>query len=1045
MHGRLKVRTSEEQKALKQKEQQKKLVAYHLGMNKILSTRNKDSYEPESLQISSQILIANPDVYTLWNYRKEIILMEIKKSKTDEIEGEDKLIPFLEDEIKFTEQCLPANPKSYGVWHHRYWILLNHPKPNWEKEFSLCTRYLTMDDRNFHVWDYRRLLVNKIGITLDHELKFSNERLNVNFSNYSSWHYRSTLRNLDKDCVDFELDLVKSAVFTDPADSSAWFYLRWVLSNPSIKKLAKEELLDAFEQLEELEPDCKYINVSRNQCSMQGGEESAQDQVSEPTINILQNIVISNDDVNNQTSSPLPVISPTFSTQTPLLLSSHTPRKEGLRSKVKELRNENYRLSQKINQLETQVLMQKADVLNSLSIEDCQQLIYKLCPKELADFLTIQIAQTNKKPRGRRYSDAFKQECLKMYFTGPRVYKTKLMKLFYLPNPRTLRRYTEEIKIKPGINENIIQMITLKVSNFSEQDKMCVLCFDEMAIKANLLYNRGSDEVVGIEDFGCGEKSIVPAVSATVLMVRGIMHNWKQPLCYYLHHCSCPAEKLQVILTETLKSLFRCGLNVCAIISDLGSNNWKFANNMNITPENPYFIFKQNFQEDKKIIFMFDTPHLIKLARNNLLKNHFVFTNEANIKKTTSWEHIKAFYVHDIKYANRAAPKLTEAHINPNAFQKMKVKLASQVLSSTVAASLNLYIRFGIIPAAAEGTSEVVQIFDNLFDLLNSSSLHHSKKYCQAFKNLEYQKQFLEKCDKFFKTVQVVNNKNKVVTSRIKCLKGWRITIRGVQLLWEKLKIAGYTFLLTRRLNQDSLENFFGSIRQQTGNNLSPTTFQFQMAFRKLLCVDLMNSGAENCQGDPDAVLLKLTDLPLTLNDQPAATTTIGLANIDLDYQKLDIISQNTARYVCGYYIKKCLEVHTCSTCSNFGKTVTELDDSNLYCFFKAYDTDALDMFGSLQMPDNIFLEYIIKLDKIFEQHFEHIIIKSGVIKNFITLYESVIFVHPCNNFPYKYFLNLYARVRLYYTLKFINQNFKCQKNISNKSIKNKLIVWSNK
>ncbi|XP_072396592.1 geranylgeranyl transferase type-2 subunit alpha [Diabrotica undecimpunctata] len=263
MHGRLKVRTSEEQKVLKRKEQQKKLVAYHLGMNKILSTRNKDSYEPESLQISSQILIANPDVYTLWNYRKEIILMEIKKSKTDEIEGEDKLIPFLEDEIKFTEQCLPANPKSYGVWHHRYWILLNHPKPNWEKEFSLCTRYLTMDDRNFHVWDYRRLLVNKIGITLDHELKFSNERLNVNFSNYSSWHYRSTLRNLDKDCVDFELDLVKSAVFTDPADSSAWFYLRWVLSNPSIKKLAKEELLDAFEQLEELEPDCKWVILAK--------------------------------------------------------------------------------------------------------------------------------------------------------------------------------------------------------------------------------------------------------------------------------------------------------------------------------------------------------------------------------------------------------------------------------------------------------------------------------------------------------------------------------------------------------------------------------------------------------------------------------------------------------------------------------------------------------------------------------------------------------------------------------------------------------------
>lgn len=81
-----------------------------------------------------------------------------------------------------------------------------------------------------HVWDYRRLLVNKIGITFDHELSFSTERLNINFSNYSSWHYRSTLRKLDSDCVGRELDLVKNAVFTDPGDSSAWFYLRYQIN-----------------------------------------------------------------------------------------------------------------------------------------------------------------------------------------------------------------------------------------------------------------------------------------------------------------------------------------------------------------------------------------------------------------------------------------------------------------------------------------------------------------------------------------------------------------------------------------------------------------------------------------------------------------------------------------------------------------------------------------------------------------------------------------------------------------------------------------------
>ncbi|KAG5876455.1 hypothetical protein JTB14_032688 [Gonioctena quinquepunctata] len=258
MHGRIKVRTSEEQKALKQKEQQKKLAAYQMGMNTILATRNKDSYEPESFSLCTHLLAANPDIYTLWNYRKEVILMEIHKSEKNEIDGEEKLIKFLENEIGLTEQCLISNPKSYGAWHHRYWVLIHHPKPNWEKEFTLCTKYLTMDDRNFHCWDYRRLIINKIGITLTDELQFSTDRLNINFSNYSSWHYRSTLRKLEEGSVGFELSLVQNAVFTDPEDSSAWFYLRWVLSNPAVNKQSREELLDSFEQLEELEPDCKF-------------------------------------------------------------------------------------------------------------------------------------------------------------------------------------------------------------------------------------------------------------------------------------------------------------------------------------------------------------------------------------------------------------------------------------------------------------------------------------------------------------------------------------------------------------------------------------------------------------------------------------------------------------------------------------------------------------------------------------------------------------------------------------------------------------------
>lgn len=78
-HGVLKVRTTEEQRLKKQKEQQKKLAAYQAGLKQIISTRKKDSYDPTSLSICTQILIPNPDIYTLWNYRKEVVLIKLKE------------------------------------------------------------------------------------------------------------------------------------------------------------------------------------------------------------------------------------------------------------------------------------------------------------------------------------------------------------------------------------------------------------------------------------------------------------------------------------------------------------------------------------------------------------------------------------------------------------------------------------------------------------------------------------------------------------------------------------------------------------------------------------------------------------------------------------------------------------------------------------------------------------------------------------------------------------------------------------------------------
>lgn len=84
---------------------------------------------------------------------------------------------------------------------------------------------------------------------------------------------------------------------------------------------------------------------------------------------------------------------------------------------------------------------------------------------------------------------------------------------------------------------------------------------------------------------------------------------------------------------------------------------------------------------------MFDPPHLIKCVRNNLMKYSFPFGQHV-----ATWKDIEAIYEKDTSLPIRSTPKLTEKHIHPNNFQKMKVKLATQVLSHTVAASLCMHV-----------------------------------------------------------------------------------------------------------------------------------------------------------------------------------------------------------------------------------------------------------------------------------------------------------------------------------------------------------------
>uniref|UniRef100_A0A8C6P4I9 Geranylgeranyl transferase type-2 subunit alpha n=1 Tax=Nothobranchius furzeri TaxID=105023 RepID=A0A8C6P4I9_NOTFU len=253
-HGRVKVKTTAQQEEEKRKEREKKLKIYVAARDACFAKRKEEIFDDEALQLTQQLLSSNPDFATLWNYRREILL------HLETVKDENEVQKIYEAELSFLESCLKVNPKSYGSWHHRGWVSARLPRPDWARELGLCDRCLSLDDRNFHCWDYRRMVVKVSGVSVEQELGFTDRLICSNFSNYSSWHYRSTLLPLlHPECPEQasphlceeqllkEYELVQNAVFTDPNDQSAWFYYRWLLGRGMWAVVCHEQMLGGAE------------------------------------------------------------------------------------------------------------------------------------------------------------------------------------------------------------------------------------------------------------------------------------------------------------------------------------------------------------------------------------------------------------------------------------------------------------------------------------------------------------------------------------------------------------------------------------------------------------------------------------------------------------------------------------------------------------------------------------------------------------------------------------------------------------------------------
>jgi len=114
-------------------------------------------------------------------------------------------------------------------------------------------------------------------------------------------------------------------------------------------------------------------------------------------------------------------------------------------------------------------------------------------------------------------------------------------------------------------------------------------------------------------------------------------------------------------------------------------------------------------------------------------------------------------------------------------------------------------------------------LVNDWFDLLNSINLYGNNTTAYG-EDIKKQNETLDKMDNFIKEMRVHGKR-----SLMQFQKGILLTNQSLRNLYQDMKENfGLTYILTRRLNQDVLENLFSFLRGMGGANDHPTPLDFK-------------------------------------------------------------------------------------------------------------------------------------------------------------------------------------------------------------------------
>lgn len=244
---------------------------------------------------------------------------------------------------------------------------------------------------------------------------------------------------------------------------------------------------------------------------------------------------------------------------------------------------------------------------------------------------------------------------------------------------------------------------------------------------------------------------------------------------------------------------------------------------------------------------------------------------------------IKRIYIHELDKPSRMLNKLTDTHFYYNTFDKMKVFLATQIISETCAKAIEQMLKddgyFNSRDAIiAKATVFFCRNMNMLFDLLNAKDINDSNQFKQGIS---------ETTIHHLKALKpYVESLKHITSTTVFWLDGLKQTINAVIGLYNDYFRDLNASLLTRHMNQDPLENLFGQIRRMNTNSQNPYLLDFLRILSRILSskIDWALTNT-NCEWDQTSKLSLIdTKQELLPNISPK---TIEKENEWIDYTKV--------------------------------------------------------------------------------------------------------------------------------------------------------------